>query len=249
MNPPDRWNPGWQQIMINQQMLQQRAQAGGNRHVQPNLMNQFLQVRPNIERQGQQRRINVPAQNQNRRNHNRHNNNNNVHINNNVLRREHQRNPPREMMTRDDLERIEATARKNYQTRTALEYDKREDQCWLNIMNEIDEKSRQFSTASVHNGGDVVVPNESNICSSLRLENQNEIIMATKERLRNFGSTEEELNEALKNLEVHLRTNALEYNIIEDLSNELIHSTGKLTNEINELDDILRRLDNIRLQK
>uniref|UniRef100_A0A1I7T4G7 Structural protein n=1 Tax=Caenorhabditis tropicalis TaxID=1561998 RepID=A0A1I7T4G7_9PELO len=39
MNPADRWNPGWQQFMMNHQ----RAQAGGNRHVQPvqPVINQF----------------------------------------------------------------------------------------------------------------------------------------------------------------------------------------------------------------
>ncbi|KAF1770628.1 hypothetical protein GCK72_002447 [Caenorhabditis remanei] len=242
MNPGDRWNPGWQQFMMNQQ----RAQAGGNRHPQPQPINQFgQQPRQNIERNVQQRRNNAPpfVQNQNRRVHNRPNNNHN-----NAARREH-RNPIREVLTRDDLERIETVSRKNYHTRTALEYNDREDQCWLNILNEIDEKSRQFTTAQNHNGGDISLPSEENICSNLRIVNQNEVIMATRELLRNYGATEQELNGALKNLEIHLRTNALEYSFIEGISAELISNARKLTSEINELDDILRRIDKIRLQK
>ncbi|PIC51709.1 hypothetical protein B9Z55_002114 [Caenorhabditis nigoni] len=234
MNPADHWNPGWQQFMLNQQ----RAQAGGNRQAQPQAaLNQFIPARQNNERNGQQqRRNNVPAQN--RRIQNR-----------NVVRREH-RNPARELITRDDLERIEATTRKNFQTRTALEYDNRENQCWLSILNDIDEKSRQFSTTPKNlNSGDIQVQSEENICSNLRVENQNETILTTKELLPNFDATEQELSGALANLEIHLRTNALEYELIDNLYIDLIESAGKLTNEINELDDILRRVDRMRLQQ
>ncbi|EGT51062.1 hypothetical protein CAEBREN_08320 [Caenorhabditis brenneri] len=252
MNPADRWHPGWQQFMVNQQ----RAQAGGNRLAQPvqQPIQNFGGPRQPIERNVQQRRNNPPAHNANRRNqqrHNNHNNNNNIN-NQNVVRREN-RAPPREALTRDDLERIEATTRKNFQTRTALEYDKREDQCWKNIQNVIENDSRQFSLSSnsfqSHNSGDIIIPSEEDICSNLRKENQNEVIMKTRELLVNYGATEQDLTGALANLEIHLRRNSLEYNVIEDLSNDLINNAGYIAKQIDELDNIMYRLEQIRLQK
>lgn len=240
MNPGERWNPGWPQFMMNQQ---QRAMAGGNRQVQP--IQQPIR-QPAVERNNQPRRNNAPAA-QNRRNHQHRHNNVNNNNQNAVGGRRDQRVNNREILTRDDLERIEAMNRRNFQTRTALEYDNREDLCWMNIQNSIEKDSRQFSSS--FNGGDVMIPHEDNICSNLRIENQKEIIMTARELLLNSSGTEQDLTDALANLDVHLRTNALEYNCIEDLSNELIKNAGKLAREMDELDGILNGIERIRLNQ
>ncbi|CAE18047.1 t-SNARE coiled-coil homology domain-containing protein [Caenorhabditis elegans] len=239
MNPI--WNPEFHQFMMNNQ---QRAQAGGNR--------QFQAVQPQI-RQNQvvdrniqpPRRHNAPAPNQNRRNHQQRHNNMNMPRRGNL-------NIQRDVMSRDELERIETMTRKNYQTRTAVEYDNRENQCWTNILENIEQQTHQFShSTSDHNfnGGDIFIPNEESIRSTLRAENQAETILATRDLLLNFGATEQELSGALATLEIHLRTNAAEFNTIDDLSNELIKTAGQLTTEIDELDDILSRIDRLRIQK
>uniref|UniRef100_A0A8R1I5V0 Uncharacterized protein n=1 Tax=Caenorhabditis japonica TaxID=281687 RepID=A0A8R1I5V0_CAEJA len=242
MNPINRWNPGWQ-LLANQP----RAQAGGNRPLQalPPAQAPAREqpaARQVFDRNNRAVRRVVQVQVPHRRNQRQ----NNLHM---VNSRRHRNlaQEDRGPLTRDEQERIETLARKNYQTRTAFEYDSREDQCWLNILNGLNSNTRQITDSVSHNSHKVAVPNEDNICSSLRFENQVEAIMKTREILLSLGATENDLKKALENLQVHLKTNECEYEAIESASVDLIKLVEQLTTEINGLEEILNRMDTIRL--
>ncbi|CAI2311659.1 unnamed protein product [Caenorhabditis sp. 36 PRJEB53466] len=250
MNPMNHWNPGWQFAMN----AQQRAHAGGNRALQPAAPAPappapLVPQLPARQPIGQGRRVAVAQQQQNavpnpNPNPNRRNNRNQ----NNPVRREHQQVRQERHLSRDDVERLQTISRKNQQTRTALEYDSREDQCWTDLMNTLNTQSHQFTPSTPNGGPDALIPNDQEICSSLRTENQYETILKTRELLVNFGATEYDLSRALNSLEMHMRTNACEFNEIEDVSSDLMRTAGKLSHEIEELEQILRRIDNIKLQ-
>ncbi|CAI2356223.1 unnamed protein product [Caenorhabditis sp. 36 PRJEB53466] len=237
MNPMNHWNPGWQFAMN----AQQRAHAGGNRALQPAAPAPappapLVPQLPARQPIGQGRRVAVAQQQQNavpnpNPNPNRRNNRNQ----NNPVRREHQQVRQERHLSRDDVERLQTISRKNQQTRTALEYDSREDQCWTDLMNTLNTQSHQFTPSTPNGGPDALIPNDQEICS--------------KERERELRTTTEyDLSRALNSLEMHMRTNACEFNEIEDVSSDLMRTAGKLSHEIEELEQILRRIDNIKLQ-
>lgn len=128
-------------------------------------------------------------------------------------------------MSREEQEKIETISRKKCQIRTAVEFDPKEMICWTSIYSELTRyesitSRRELSdhidseTQSFPGDGDsegIFIPNDTEIASLLRSEVQSAIIWDTRELLVNFGATENDLRGALRSLEMHLTTNACEY--------------------------------------
>ncbi|CAI5437426.1 unnamed protein product [Caenorhabditis angaria] len=124
--------------------------------------------------------------------------------------------------------------------RTAFEFDHREEQCWTRVIQAIQQNSTNFGPTS-----DFHIPNEFEVCANLRSREQLDTIQNAHEIINNQFQfcSKPQIQNILEKLEMHMRTSAIEYEMLEKTIGEMTENLEKANKEMYDLEDIIQKVN------